>query len=123
MLLKGTRGRVGASRRVVRSWNVICCRGSLPRRATGRGTAAAPAVEELHVVGDDLGRPPLLAVLAFPRAGLDAPLDVDERPLAGVLGADLGEISLAGVVGHDVVVVGELLLFAVRSCRPPVVRV
>src|SRR5207247_8985257 len=106
------------ARRVVRGRHVFCCRGPAARGAIGGDTgasntgasttAAAARVEELHVVGDDLGGAPLLPVLTLPRAGLDAALDVDQRPLAGVLGHDLGEVSLAGVVGHDVVVVGEL---------------
>src|SRR5205823_12439850 len=62
---------------------------ALPIFAGGR---AAAAVQELHVVGDDLGRPALLPVLAFPGAGLDAALDENERALAGVLGNDLGEV-------------------------------
>src|SRR6266702_2907354 len=93
-LLKGNFVGVDVARRVVRSGNVVGSRGPLPRGALGG--AAAAAVEELHVVGDDLGRAPLLAILAFPRTRLDASLNKDEGALARVLGHDLREISLAG---------------------------
>src|SRR4029077_9605640 len=88
--------------------------------AAAGAAAAASRVEELDVVSDDLRGPALLAVLAFPRARLDATLDVNEGALARVLGHDLGQISLAGVVGDDVVVVGELFLLAVRSAGPAI---
>src|SRR5512135_2956348 len=91
--------------------------------AGGRDAAAATCaarLEELHVVGDDLGDAALLAVLALPGAGLDAALDEDERTLARVLRHGLGQVSLADGVRHDVVVVSELLALAVRAGRPPV---
>src|SRR5205823_7656276 len=69
--------------------------------------AGTPRLEELDVVGDHLGRPPLLAVLALPGPGLEAALDVDERSLPGVLGDDLGQVPAADVPGDDVVVVGR----------------
>src|SRR5437868_3266191 len=70
-LLKRDFVRVDVARRVVRSGDVIGCRGSARGRSpVGRASAAAAAVEELHVVGDDLGGAPLLSVLPFPRAGL-----------------------------------------------------
>src|SRR5579864_7976226 len=69
-LLKRDVVRVDVARRVVRSGNVV----GAGRSARGlRGFAAAPTaaagVEELHVVGDDLGGASLLAVLALPRPG------------------------------------------------------
>src|SRR5215471_16807087 len=72
----------------------------------------AAGVEELDVVGDDLGGPALLPVLALPGAGLQAALDVDERALARVLADDPGQVPPAHVPGDDVVVVGELALLA-----------
>src|SRR5215510_15894391 len=55
----------------------------------GAGAGAA-RLQELDVVGDHLGGAPLLAVLALPGAGLQPPLDVDERALPRVLRHDLG---------------------------------
>src|SRR5487761_1006096 len=111
-------------------WTVYCHRSLLKGNVVVRGrggavSAAGPAaraarLEELNVVGDDLGDASLLAILAFPRAGLDASFDVHQRPLAGVLRDGLGKIPLADWVRHDVVVVGELLALAVRSRRPAI---
>src|SRR5207237_637888 len=104
----GTGGRLSGRELVVaQGWRAF---------AGGVATAAparAAAVQELDGVGVDLGARALLAVLALPRAGLQAALDVDHRSLAQVLGADLGQVSLALVPGHDVVEVGELLALAV----------
>src|SRR5579859_1359193 len=83
---------------------------------TGAG-AGSTRLEELDVVGDHLGGPPLLAVLAFPGAGLQPALDVDQRALAQEVRHLLGEVPLADVPGHDVVVVGELLALPVGSRR------
>src|SRR5438270_3712969 len=121
-LLEGDLVRVDVARDIVRGGNVVG-RGRpvvAARRHAVAGGGGAAAVEELNIVGDDLRRPALLAVLAFPRAGLDAALDEDERALARVLGDDLGKIPLARVVGDDVVVVGELLALALGPARPAV---
>src|ERR1700737_2556211 len=89
------------------------------RRRTGaRGCASR--LQELHVVGDDFSDAALLSVLAFPRAGLDAALDENQRAFARVLRDRLGQVSLADRVGDDVVIVGELLAFAVGTGRPTV---
>src|ERR1700694_2793436 len=99
-----------------------------PRQVVDRGGVnsgsdpRATRFEELDVVCDHLGRAPLLAVLALPGAGLEAPLDVDEGSLAEEIGNLLGEVSLADVPGHDVVVVGELLALAVGARRVAVGR-
>src|ERR1041385_5767465 len=53
----------------------------LVAHAAALAGAGAPAVQELDVVGAPLGGPPLLAVLALPRAGLQAALDVHQRAL------------------------------------------
>src|SRR6266850_3844262 len=112
--------RIDVARRVVRRGDVVVGSGAAAGRHTSAACATAaaacsPRFEELHVVGDDLGHPPLLPVLAFPRPGLNAPLDKDERALARVLGDGLCEVSLADRVGDDVVVVGELLALTVRT--------
>src|SRR5665213_2308788 len=89
--------------------------GGLPAEV---GTAAAAitvlaAVQELHVVGIDLGLVALgPRVLVVPRAGLEAALDVDHAALLEVLAAELGELAVAGVPHHDVVVVGVLAALA-----------
>src|SRR5450755_3014022 len=88
--------------------------GGLPAEV---GTAAAvtvlAAVKELHVVGVDLGLVALgPRVLVVPRAGLEAALDVDHAALLEVLAAELGELAVAGVPHHDVVVVGVLAALA-----------
>src|SRR5690606_34906717 len=62
--------------------------------------------EEADVVGDDLGGVALVAVLVFPGARLDAPLDVGLAPLAQVLATQLAELS----PGDDAVPLGALLL-------------
>src|SRR5438270_822184 len=82
--------------------------------ATAGGAVAAPGVQELDVVGHDLGGLALLPVLALPGTGLDAALDIDQRPLLQVLGHDLGQVPAADVPADDVVVVGVLLLLALR---------
>src|SRR5487761_134950 len=118
-LLKRDVVRVDIAWRVVRSGNVVM--GGRGGAVSDAGPAARAArLEELNVVGDDLGDASLLAILAFPRAGLDASFDVHQRPLAGVLRDGLGKIPLADWVRHDVVVVGELLALAVRSRRPAI---
>jgi len=70
--------------------------GAASRRYTWAACATATArtsrLEELHVVGDDLGHAPLLSILAFPRSGLDPPLDKDERMA--------GHYRLDAVRGH-----------------------
>src|SRR5215472_1636567 len=86
----------------------------LVRLAPGGGAGPA-AVQELDVVGDDLGRPALLAVLPLPRPSLQTALDIDERPLPRVLRNELGQGPRADVPGHDVVVVGELTALAVGA--------
>src|SRR6266699_83120 len=94
-------------------------------RTRGRCTAAAGTggssrLEELHVIGDDLGHTSFLPILAFPRTCLDAALDVNESALARVLRDRLGQVPLADRVRDDVVVVGELLALAIRPGRPAV---
>src|SRR6202011_1923362 len=64
-----------------------------------RADPRASRLEELDVGGHNLSRAPLLAVLAFPGSGLESALDVDEGPLAEVVGDLLGEVSLADVPG------------------------
>src|SRR5690606_27978370 len=48
--------------------------------AAAAAAAATAAAEEADVVGDDLGGVALVAVLVFPGARLDAPLDVGLAP-------------------------------------------
>src|SRR5207237_5497472 len=69
------------------------------------GGGRPPALEELEVVDDHLGAAPLLAVLAFPRTRLETALHINQRTFLEVLAYQLGEISLADVPGHAVVVV------------------
>src|SRR5260370_29955971 len=97
------------------------------RRARTRGRSSAAAatggssrLEELHVIGDDLGHTSFLPILAFPRTCLYAALDENERALACVLSDRLGQVPLPDRVRDDVVVVGELLPLAVRPGRPAV---
>src|SRR5215467_2499285 len=85
-----------------------------------RGRPGPAAVEELDVVGDDLGGPALLTVLALPRPGLQTPLDVHERAFLRVLRHQLGQCPRADVPGDDVVVVGELATVAVCALAIPV---
>src|SRR5579864_1257567 len=68
-LLKRDVVRVDVARRVVRSGNVVGAGRPARRlrRPFAAPTAAAAGIEELHVVGDDLGGAWLLAVLALPR--------------------------------------------------------
>src|SRR5579864_1347115 len=80
--LKGNFVRVDVARRVVGGWNAAVFGGADPAARGAVGRCAGAAVQELHVVGDDLRGPPLLAVLPLPRAGLDAPFDEDERAFA-----------------------------------------
>src|SRR5690606_25601532 len=53
--------------------------------------AAFTAAEQLHLVGDDLGRPAILAFLVLPLAGLQVALDVAGAAFLEVLAGDLGE--------------------------------
>src|SRR5579859_2497834 len=108
--LKGNFVGIDVTRRVVRSRDVVVSSFGARGAVTG-----STRLEKLHVVGDDLGGPPLLAVLAFPRSGLDAPFDEDERTLSRVLGHDLGQVSLADVVRDDVVVIGELFALTLST--------
>src|SRR5438093_6190606 len=81
-------------------------------RVTGRRRSAGtilPAVQELHVVGVHLGAITLLAALGvLPGSRLQTSLDVYEAALLQVLAAQLGELAIALIPDHDVVVVGEL---------------
>src|SRR5439155_516269 len=92
----GAQGRLRALVRVDVSRDVITGRffgGCIARRASrayaGTGTCTrtgsrATWLEKLHVVGDDLGHAPLLAVLTLPGACLDAALNENERAFARV---------------------------------------
>ena len=69
----------------------------LPAAPTGVAAPAASTAaavlaraDELHGLGVDLGRVPLVAVLVLPLAGLDAAFDVDGSALRQVLVAHLG---------------------------------
>src|SRR5690606_36125137 len=53
--------------------------------------AAFTAAEQLHLVGDNLGRPAILAFLVLPLAGLKVALDVAGAAFLEVLAGDLGE--------------------------------
>src|SRR5262245_18107554 len=80
-------------------------------RAGAHASAAALAAEHPHLVGNDLGRVPVLAdsfVLPFARAVF--PLDVDLRALAQVFRGDFGEAAEHG----DGVPLGALRLLAGR---------
>src|SRR5205807_9110792 len=95
--------------------------GFLAPRCRGQATAILTAVEELHVVGVDLGPVALLTgVLVVPGAGLQPPLDVDETALLKVLATELGELAVALVPDHDVVVVGVLAALAAGVLAVPV---
>src|SRR5215469_5855047 len=126
----GHRGHVllGKSRseRDVVGVHVADARAGIVRRRRrlvgGRPLACAPCLEELHVVGDDLGRAPLLAILAFPGPRLQPPLDVHEGALLRVLRHQLGQHAPADVPGDDVVVVGELAPLALRAAAVAVGR-
>ena len=76
-------------------------------RAIGSGPAAA-AAEQLHAVGDDLGRVALLAFLVLPLARADAAFDVDRRALLQVFARDLGGLAEE----RDAMPLGVLLLLA-----------
>src|SRR5688500_3189604 len=67
--------------------------------------AAAPAAEELHGLGDDLGRVALLPFLVRPLARLQAALDVDRAALVQVLPA----VLRGAAPGDDAVPLGPLL--------------
>src|ERR1035441_41524 len=90
------------------------CRGRI-RGALRGGASVLAAVEELHVVGVDLGLVALLTGLGVvPGARLHAALHVDQAALLEVLAAELGELAIALVPHHDVVVVGVLLPLTAR---------
>src|SRR4029077_7891693 len=103
-----------------RSGDIVvgCTAGAASGRPCAAAASGAARLEELHIVGDDLGHAPLLSALAFPRAVLDAAFDEDEGAFPSVLGDRLGQVSLTDRVRNDVVVVGELLALAVRTGRP-----
>src|SRR5690606_3363903 len=84
--------------------------GRRARRLLGprRGARARTAAEHLHVVGDDLRGPPVVAVPVLPLAGAQPPLDVHLRALAQVFRRDLGKPA----EHRDVVPLRALLLLA-----------
>jgi len=73
--------------------------------ATAHALAAA---QHLHVLGDDVGRVTLDAVLVGVLAGLQAAFDVDRGALLEVLAHDLGQAAEE----RDAVPFGQFLLFA-----------
>jgi len=75
-------------------------------RACPNPAARAASTQQLHAVGDDLGRVAFLPFLVLPLAGADAPLDVYRGALLEVLAGDLGELAEEG----DAVPLGVLLL-------------
>ena len=83
-----------------------------PAAARELGVAAAAtlarAADQLHAVGDDLGRVLLDAVLVGVLARLQAALDVDRAALLQVLAGDLRLASEE----HDAMPLGALLLLA-----------
>src|SRR3954452_21890727 len=79
--------------------------------APGHLAAAVAAAEELDALGDDLDRLPLRAVLRFPLAPLEAPVDRDGPALGEVLRAVLA----LPIPDGDVEVVGLLCPLAARA--------
>src|SRR5207253_4358037 len=73
----------------------------------------AARFEELDFGGVYLGGLALLTVLAFPGTGLQPALDIHQASLVEVLAGDLGQVALADVPDHHVVVVGVFLLLSV----------
>src|ERR1017187_8688087 len=73
------------------------------RDALGGAATVLPAVEELDVVGVDLGLVALLAGLGVvPGARLHAALHIDQAALLEVLTAQFGVPAVALVPDHDV---------------------
>src|SRR3954454_280882 len=63
------------------------------RRESAAILAALAGAEELHGVGNDIDRLPLLSVLALPFAPLEAPVDRHRPALGEVLGAVLALLA------------------------------
>src|SRR5438477_5064069 len=82
----------------------------------------AARFEELDFGRVHLGSLALLAVLAFPGTGLQPALDVNQASLMEILAGYLGQVALADVPNHHVVVVGVLLLLPVRGLAVAVGR-
>src|SRR5690606_26232140 len=72
----------------------------------------------LHLVRDDLGRIPIVAVPILPLTRAQTPLDIDLRALAQVLGRDLGQPA----EHRDVMPLRALLLLAGFPVLPGVGR-
>src|SRR4029450_10065154 len=99
----------------------FCARGgTAARRVEFDIAAAAPATtaftrtQELHFLGDDLGRVAILAFLVLPFARLQPAFDIDRTAFLQILAGDLGQ----PVVEHDAVPFGLFLLFAGRLVLP-----
>jgi NADP-dependent 3-hydroxy acid dehydrogenase YdfG len=74
----------------------------------GVAAHALATAQHLHVLGDDVGRVALDAVLVGVLAGLQAAFDVDRRAFFKVLAHDLGQAAEE----RDAVPFGQLFLFA-----------
>ena len=82
----------------------------------------AARFEELDFGRVHLGGLALLAVLAFPGTGLQPALDVNQASLMEILAGYLGQVALADVPNHHVVVIGVFLLLTVRGLAVAVGR-
>src|SRR5690606_32431287 len=93
------------------TWRRLAC-GLLLGVRLARSSIAA-AAEQLHGaahIHHDLGGVAVLALLILPLAGLQAAFEVALRPLAEVLGGDLGDLAEQ----HHTVPLGALLQLAGR---------
>src|ERR1700722_9002306 len=61
--------------------------------ATTTPAATGPTAEHLHVVGDDLGGKPVVALLVLPFPGAQFALDEHLGALAQIFGGDLAETA------------------------------
>src|ERR1700683_3545515 len=81
----------------------------MARASTGsRRSAVGSASEHAEIIGDDLEAGALLACLVLPFAGLNAPLDEDQRTFLQILLRNLGLFA----PHNDLVPLGALLAFA-----------
>src|ERR1700683_3332555 len=81
----------------------------MARASTGsRRSAVGSASEHAEIIGDDLEAGALLACLVLPFAGLNAPLDEDQRTFLQILLRNLGLFT----PHNDLVPPGALLDFA-----------
>jgi hypothetical protein len=86
----GAEGRVGSDRGLAPAGEAA---GRGVERAAGAVLVTDTRLEAHDVVGRDLERDPLLAVLGLVFAGAEPPLDEHAVPLAELLGGPLGAVA------------------------------